>query len=53
MLPSRDSPLRFALRMDWRQWHWGRKFIAVCTAGQTACGTAEMLVLPNKSLLNV
>ena len=38
LLSSQDSPLRFSPRMDWRQWHWGVRFLLACTGGQVRRG---------------
>lgn len=49
LLSSQDSPLRFSPRMDWRQWHWGVRFLLACTGGQVRRGTRELLALAQLS----
>lgn len=49
LLFSKDSPLRFKPRMDWRQWHWGTRFLLACTAAQVQHGTRELLALAQLS----
>jgi D-amino-acid dehydrogenase len=45
LLFEKDSALRFELRMDWRQWAWGLRFLAACRASQSQRGTRELLAL--------
>ncbi len=49
LLFEKDSALRFELRMDWRQWAWGLRFLAACRSGQTQRGTRALLALANLS----
>lgn len=43
------SPLVFRPRMDPRQWSWGVRFLAACTAGQSRRGTRALLELAQLS----
>lgn len=49
MLLSRDSPLRFRLRLDARQWWWCLKFLSACNTRQSRQGTRELLMLAQLS----
>ena len=49
MLLSRDSPVKFRLRADWRQWDWGLRFLAACRASRVREGTARLLALASLS----
>jgi D-amino-acid dehydrogenase len=49
MLLSPDSPLRFRLRLDARQWWWCLQFLSACNARQTRQGTRELLLLAQLS----
>jgi D-amino-acid dehydrogenase len=49
MLLSRDSPVTFRLKADWRQWAWGASFLRACTASQTRRGTVDLLELARLS----
>jgi D-amino-acid dehydrogenase len=49
MLLSSDSPLRFRLRADARQWAWCLKFLKACTARQSQQGTRDLLLLAQLS----
>lgn len=49
MLMSRDSPLRFRLRLDAHQWGWCLKFLSACNARQSRRGTRELLMLAQLS----
>jgi D-amino-acid dehydrogenase len=49
LLFEKESALRFELRMDWRQWAWGLRFLAACRASQTQRGTLALLELANLS----
>jgi D-amino-acid dehydrogenase len=49
LLFEKESALRFELRMDWRQWAWGLRFLAACRASQTQRGTRALLDLANLS----
>ncbi len=49
MLLSADSPLKFRLRAEWRQWRWGLRFLAACRAGAARRGTARLLDLARTS----
>lgn len=49
MLLSADSPLRFSVQMDWRQWYWGLQFLASCTSRQVRAGTKTLLQLSSAS----
>jgi D-amino-acid dehydrogenase len=45
LLFEKESALRFELRMDWRQWVWGLRFLAACRASQSQRGTQALLEL--------
>jgi D-amino-acid dehydrogenase len=45
LLFEKESALRFELRMDWRQWVWGLRFLAACHSSQTQRGTRALLEL--------
>ncbi len=45
LLFEKDSALRFELRLDWRQWAWGIRFLAACRTSQTQSGTRALLEL--------
>ena len=45
MLLTRDSPVKFQLQRDWRQWDWGLRFLWACRPGQSARGTRALLEL--------
>lgn len=45
MLVDPDSPLRWRLRADWRQWAWGLRFLQACNAAQLREGTRRLLAL--------
>lgn len=49
MLLSSDSPLRFRLRADVRQWAWCLQFLRACTARQSRQGTRDLLLLAQLS----
>jgi D-amino-acid dehydrogenase len=49
LLFEKDSALRFELRMDWRQWAWGIRFLAACRSSQTQRGTRALLELASLS----
>ena len=49
LLFEKESALRFELRMDWRQWIWGLRFLAACRTSQTQRGTRALLGLANLS----
>lgn len=49
LLFTRDSPLRFEPRMDWRQWHWGARFLMACSTARVRRGTRELLALARLS----
>jgi D-amino-acid dehydrogenase len=49
MLVSPDSPLRFKLKADWRQWAWGLQFLKACTRAQVEGGTRQLLELSQLS----
>lgn len=49
MLLSPDSPLRFRLRPDPRQWRWCLQFLSACSARQSRQGTRELLMLAELS----
>lgn len=49
LLLSQDSPLRFRPRADWRQWHWGLKFLLACSARQSHTGTRQLIELAHLS----
>jgi D-amino-acid dehydrogenase len=42
---EKNSALRFELRMDWKQWVWGLKFLAACRNSQMQRGTRALLEL--------
>lgn len=45
LLFDADSALRFKLRLDWRQWAWGLRFLAACRTSQAQRGTKALLEL--------
>lgn len=49
MLLSPDSPLRFRLRPDLRQWWWCLQFLSACNARQSRQGIRELLMLAQLS----
>jgi D-amino-acid dehydrogenase len=49
LLFEKESALRFELRMDWRQWAWGIRFLAACRSSQTQRGTQALLELASLS----
>jgi D-amino-acid dehydrogenase len=49
LLFEKESALRFELRMDWRQWAWGLRFLAACRTSQTQRGTQALLELASLS----
>jgi D-amino-acid dehydrogenase len=49
LLFEKESALRFELRMDWRQWAWGIRFLAACRSSQTQRGTRALLELASLS----
>jgi len=49
MLLSPDSPVKFRLRADWRQWAWGLRFLSACRAETARDGTARLLALAQLS----
>jgi D-amino-acid dehydrogenase len=49
LLFEKESALRFELRMDWRQWAWGLRFLASCRTSQTQRGTLALLELATLS----
>lgn len=49
MLLDGNSPLRFRLRLDARQWRWGLAFLAACTARRSREGTRALLALAQSS----
>ncbi|NKI93380.1 D-amino acid dehydrogenase [Rhizobacter sp. SG703] len=49
MLWSADSPVKFRLRADWRQWTWGLQFLRACRRGTALHGTAALLDLAQRS----
>jgi len=49
MLLSPDSPVKFRLRADWRQWAWGLRFLQACRADRARDGTAHLLALAQLS----
>ncbi|MGE5865614.1 MAG: FAD-dependent oxidoreductase [Rhizobacter sp.] len=49
MLLEPDSPVKFRLRADWRQWAWGLQFLAACRPGTARRGTAMLLQLAQLS----
>lgn len=44
-LVDKQSPLKFSLRFDIKQWQWGLQFIKACTAAKSAQTTKELLAL--------
>lgn len=49
LLLSDDSPLKFRLQMDPRQWAWGLRFLAACRAGVSRDTTSQLLALAAES----
>lgn len=49
LLFGADSPLKFKLRMDWRQWAWGLQFLKACTTARVEDGTRQLLELAQLS----
>lgn len=49
MLLSPDSPVKFRLRADWRQWAWGLQFLAACREGTARRGTTSLIRLAQLS----
>lgn len=49
MLLAPDSPVKFRLRADWRQWAWGLQFLAACRPETARRGTAALLELAQLS----
>jgi D-amino-acid dehydrogenase len=45
LLFEKNSALRFELRMDWKQWMWGLRFLAACRISQVQRGTRALLDL--------
>lgn len=45
LLFDRDSPVRFRVRPEPRQWAWGVQFLAACTAAQSRSGTRQLFEL--------
>lgn len=45
LLLSGDSPIRFRLRADPRQWRWLAQFLAACTSSRVESGTKRLLQL--------
>jgi D-amino-acid dehydrogenase len=45
LLLAKEAALRFELRMDWRQWLWGLRFLLACRARQAEQGTRALLEL--------
>jgi D-amino-acid dehydrogenase len=45
LLFDRDSPVRLRVRPEPRQWAWGMRFLAACTAAQSRSGTRHLLEL--------
>ncbi|MGZ5164753.1 MAG: D-amino acid dehydrogenase, partial [Burkholderiales bacterium] len=44
-LMRRDSPIRFAPRLDYRQWRWALQFMLACSAAQSEVTTERLLRL--------
>lgn len=44
-----DSPLRFQLQADPRQWAWGLRFLAACRTGRSQQTTRSLLALATQS----
>jgi D-amino-acid dehydrogenase len=42
-LGHEDAPLLFRLRVDWRQWSWGLRFLLECLPGRTRDNTLTIL----------
>lgn len=53
MLMSSDSPVKFRLAADWRQWAWGISFLRACRTGKARNATAHLLELANLSRLTL
>jgi D-amino-acid dehydrogenase len=45
LLFEKNSALRFELRLDWRQWLWGMRFLWACRSVQAHAGTRALLEL--------
>lgn len=45
LLWASDSPLKFKLQCDPRQWAWGMSFLGACNAPRSELSTAELLSL--------
>ena len=53
MLANPNSPLRFKLRADPRQWSWGLQFLRACNSGQVSDGTHNLLRLAGLSRMTL
>lgn len=51
LLLAKDSPLKFRLQADPRQWQWGLRFLAACRAKVSHGTTAGLLALAAESRL--
>ena len=49
LLLAHDSPLRFKLQLDPRQWAWGLQFLAACRASVSEQTTRRLLALASES----
>lgn len=49
LLLSPDSPIRFRLRADPKQWAWIAQFLAACTTKRVEAGTRRLLALAGTS----
>ncbi|HRK40254.1 MAG TPA: D-amino acid dehydrogenase [Burkholderiaceae bacterium] len=49
LLLKADSPLKFRLQADARQWAWGLRFLAACRADVAEATTAQLLALAAES----
>lgn len=49
LLLAKDSPLKFRLQMDPRQWAWGLRFLAACQTNVSHATTAMLLNLAAES----
>ena len=45
LLLEKDAALHFEMRMDWRQWLWGLRFLLACRSTQAQRGTRTLLEL--------
>lgn len=45
LLLEKDAALHVELRMDWRQWLWGLRFLLACRGAQAQRGTRALLEL--------